>query len=111
MTDQEQKYRKDMERGAKAEKLLQDSFLTEAFKQVNNSIHQSIEECPLRDVEGLVSLRTQLKCLEFIKGYLETALRDGNFAAEQVKRGERERAPLKLSDIRPLSHPDWRARA
>lgn len=107
MNDNEElKLRKDMERGAKAEKLLNDPMLSEAFQAVKDRIHEAIELCPLRDVDGLVSLRLQLKSLEFIKGYLETTLRDGKLAAEQIRRSH-EATPV-LSDFR---HRHWRARA
>lgn len=102
----EAKLLSDMERGAKAEKLLKDPFLTEAFAAVKAALHESIDECPLRDTDGLVTLRLQLKALQNVRSYLESALRDGKLAAEQIRRSEAQVA--NLSDFK---RPYWRAEA
>lgn len=107
MNEQDEiKARAAIERGAKAEKLLRDPFLVEALDTVHQALHDAIDHVGLRDTEGLVSLRLQLKALATVKGYLETALRDGKFAAEQIQRDMR-----RVPDLSDFRSSDWRARA
>lgn len=81
---------KDLERGAKAEKLLNDETLSDAFESVRQAIFQKIEQTPLRDDEGLKDLRRMLKLLRDLRVNLEQAIRDGKLAAEALKM-EKER--------------------
>ena len=102
----EAKFLSEMERGAKAEKLLNDPFLVEALAAVKTAIHDSIDRCPIRDTEGLIALRLQLKALEHVKAYLETALRDGKLAAEQIRREQTQ-----VTHLSDFKRPYWRAEA
>lgn len=77
---------KDLTRGSKAEKLLKDKMLSEAFDAVRQAIFERIEKTPLRDDEGLRDLRRMLKLLKDVRANLEAAVRDGKLAAEDLKR-------------------------
>jgi hypothetical protein len=76
---------KDLTRGSKAEKLLKDKMLSEAFDAVRQAIFDRIEQTPLRDDEGLRDLRRMLKLLKDVRANLEAAVRDGKLAAEDLK--------------------------
>lgn len=76
---------RDLEQGAKAEKLLKDETLAEAFENVRQAIFQKIEQTPLRDHEGLADLRRMLKLLRDVRANLERALRDGKLAARELE--------------------------
>ena len=76
---------KDLDQGAKAEKLLNDETLTQAFENVRKAIFEKIEQTPLRDDEGLRQLRIMLKLLRDVRANLERALRDGKLAAKELE--------------------------
>ena len=75
----------DLERGDRAEKLLKDETLTNAFKAVHQAIHDKIDQTPIRDAEGLTQLRLMLKLLSDVRANLEQAVRGGKLAAADLK--------------------------
>lgn len=77
--------REDLDRGIKAEKLLGDPLLVEAFDLVSRAIHERWEQCPLRDREGAHELKLQLKLLGDVRANLEQAISDGKLAAIELK--------------------------
>lgn len=80
----------DLDRGIKAEKLLADPLVQEAFDAVAKAIHEQWEAAPLRDVAGQHELKLMLKLLGEVKAVFELAVVDGKVAAEDIKR-EREK--------------------
>jgi hypothetical protein len=74
----------DLDRGAKAEKLLKDEVLNECFDTVRNSILENIESWPIEDAAGAEKLRLMLKCLKSVRGHIEKIARNGKVAAEQL---------------------------
>lgn len=87
----------DVERGQKAERLINDPMLTEAFALVRQAIHEHWEEAPLRDREGAHELRLQLKLLSDVRANLEQALSDGKLAAAELKTQRRALSPAEFS--------------
>lgn len=84
---------KEMERGAKAERLLADPLLKEAFSLVENHILGIFKSAPIRDDEGIVKAKQLLHSLSLVKSALEQAVREGKIAAftlEEQKRGVRQ---------------------
>ena len=80
----------DLDRGAKAERLLDDAMLKEAFSTVENHILTLFRTAPLRDEEGIVKSKQLLHCLTLVRSALEQVVRDGKVAAntlEEKKRG------------------------
>jgi hypothetical protein len=75
----------ELDRGIKAERLLNDPTLTEAFDLVSKAIHERWEQCPTRDREGAHELKLMLKLLGDVRANLEQALVDGKLAAEELK--------------------------
>ena len=66
-----------LERANRAEKLLNDPLLIEAFDSVRNSIIKTIESAPIRDHEGVHECLLMLKLLPGVRSYLKQALNDG----------------------------------
>jgi hypothetical protein len=84
---------RDMERGARAERLLNDDMLKEAFTLVENHILSMFRTAPIRDDEGIVKAKQLLHSLGLVRSALEQAVRDGKVAAntlEEQKRGVRQ---------------------
>ena len=87
-----------IERGAHAEKLLNDELLKESFEQLRQSYLKSLEDWPLDDAAGAERLRIALKVIQGVRNNLTTALRDGKVA--QIKL-EEERKKARLIDQFP----------
>lgn len=89
----------DLERAVKAEKLLADPTLAQAFDDVRQAIIGQWEACPVRDHEGQHELKLMLKLLSDVRANLEQAVMDGKLAAHELERLNR----------RPLSPAEFRA--
>lgn len=75
----------DIERGTKAERLLKDDTLIQAFADVSAAIHDKWEQSPIRDVEGQHELKLMLRLLGDVRANLERALQDGKLAAQELQ--------------------------
>lgn len=75
----------EVDRGAKAEKLLNDPILDEAFALVRSAIVEKWETTPLRDRDGAHELKLMLKLLGDVRANLEQAVADGKLAAAELK--------------------------
>jgi hypothetical protein len=73
------------DRGVKAEKLLNDELLTEAFANVRENLLANLEEWPLDDTAGAEKLRMMLKVISAVRKHLEKVLRDGKVAAHELE--------------------------
>lgn len=90
--------KQELDRGAKAEKLLADELFIEAFDLVAKAIHERWESCPLRDREGAHELKLQLKLLNDVRANLEQAVADGKLAAAELRQqARRELSPAEFS--------------
>jgi hypothetical protein len=69
-----------IDRGVKAEKLLKDPLLIEAFEAVHTALQKAWSESPVRDMEGREKLFLMIKAAKDVRGYLEQAVRDGKVA-------------------------------
>ena len=76
-------------RAVKAEALLNDATLNEAFGNVRQAILRKIEEAPLRDHEGVHELKLMLKLLMDVRANLTRAVNDGKMAEVQIERESR----------------------
>jgi hypothetical protein len=70
----------EIDRGVRAEKLINDPLLTEAFTKVEEAIWAAFKTSPARDAEGREHLYQRLKALTDARGYLEQVMRDGKVA-------------------------------
>lgn len=84
---------KDLERGARAERLLADPLLKEAFALVERAIHEAWAAAPIRDHEAAHELKLQMHLLNSVRGNLEQALSDGKVAADELQRLNRSLSP------------------
>lgn len=77
-----------LERANRAEKLINDPLLTEAFDHLRSQIIANIENAPIRDHEGVHECLLMLKLLPGVRSYLKQALNDGKIviAALEEKR-------------------------
>lgn len=80
------KLRKQMEAAARARSVLDDDAFQNAYKAVRAAILEQWENCPIRDREGAHELKLMLKVHTDIGKHLEKAVKDGQFAAEELKR-------------------------
>jgi hypothetical protein len=80
----------DAERGARAQRLLSDPMIGEAFNTVERAIHDRWAESPLRDLEGQHELRLMLNLLRDVKAVFEVAVSDGKAAIEELNRLNRK---------------------
>lgn len=87
-----------LERGAHAEKLLNDELLKEAFEHLRSSYLKSLEDWPLDDAHGAERLRIALKVVQGVRNNLNTVLRDGKVAQLKL---EEERKKARLIDQFP----------
>ena len=79
----------EIERGARAERLLKDPLLSEAFESVRQAIFAKIEETPLRDRDALHEWRLMLKLLRDVRANLEQAVQGGKYAAFRLEEKRR----------------------
>lgn len=78
-----------IDRGVRAEKLLNDPLMVEGFAAVKQAIFEKFEASPVRDAEGREHLFKMLKALSDVRGYLEQAVNGGKIAVhlkEEKKR-------------------------
>ena len=71
--------------GEQAKRALEDPVLIKAFKDVRLRLLFEIESAPIRDNDGIMLLRLQLKSLQDVRANLERAVQDGNVARIRVK--------------------------
>jgi hypothetical protein len=74
----------EVRRGQRAESLLQEPILLEAFEEVEKVYHKEWENAPARDVEGRERLWLMLRLLKLVRGHLEEAAKTGHLAARQL---------------------------
>lgn len=87
----------DLDRGQRAERLLNDPMLTEAFALVKQAIVESWEAAPLRDKDGAHELKLMLKLLGDVRANLEQALQDGKLAAAELQiKNRRDLSPAQF---------------
>lgn len=69
--------REALHRAEKAKALLGNSELTGAFSAVRESLLLRIEECPIRDHEGVHELKLQLKLLADVRANIQSVVNTG----------------------------------
>lgn len=86
----------EISKAAKAQALLNDATLSEAFSNLRIALLQKIELAPLRDEEGVHEARLMLKLLRDLKGNLVLFVNAGKMAEvkiEQEKKYQRLKRP------------------
>lgn len=78
-----------LHRASKAQALLNDPELNQAFDAVRAAIIEKIEACPIRDDDGLRILRLQLKLLKDVRMNLESVVNTGKVVQDRISFMER----------------------
>ena len=73
--------REALARAAKAQALLNDPELNNAFDAVRKSIHDMWEQTPIRDRDGAHELRLMLKLLDDVKANIQSVVNTGKVVA------------------------------
>ncbi len=89
------------------QRLLNDTDLKDAFKDVESAIFQRIKQCPQRDIEGLSYLHLSLHTLESVKASLYQHVREGKVKDFQAVE-QQQRTFLGDEDARPNRRIDSR---
>jgi len=80
-----------VDRGVRAERILNDPLVVDAFNVVAATLHAAWEAAPIRDREGQHELKLMLKLLSDLKGYFDLAISDGQLAAEEIRSREQSK--------------------
>ena len=85
--DEEQALTQEEEvvRGRRAQALLRDPLVQEAFTTMNSAFYSAFMDTDPQDHSTLVHLRLLIKCLQEFEGFFETAIATGQLTAQQVK--------------------------
>lgn len=78
----------EVERGLKADKLINDPTLVEAFEIVKAAILARIEDAPIRDRDGVHELKLMLKLLRDVRSNLEQAVKVGKLAQFRIQEAD-----------------------
>ncbi len=70
----------EIARGERAQQLLNDPLLVEAFETIEKELHDQWQNSPARDAEGREKLFLTLKCLHKMHGHLVNVLESGKMA-------------------------------
>ena len=80
-----------MRRGERAQRLISDDLLKEAFTTIEAEIAQEWRRAPARDVEGRERLFLMVRLLDKLKAHFESVIADGRMAAGEIAEFERKR--------------------
>lgn len=78
-----------VDKGQRAQHLIDDPTLAAAFASVRQAIVDSWEATPIRDLDGAHELKLMLKLLGDVRANLEQAIADGKIAAAELQRQNR----------------------
>lgn len=85
MTDDDTKLRREVQRGADAQALLDNPLLSEALAAFEQEITDQWKKSPLRDVEGREKLRLMLEASAKFSAYLLTTANTGKLAVATIQ--------------------------
>lgn len=95
--------RADMDRGAKAQKVLEDPLVQEAFALIEAHIVTKFKEAPIRDEEGVLKTKQLLHAVTLFRRVFEDAIRDGRVAENYFE--QKRKGVSFLGDIWPSRRP------
>lgn len=84
---------KAMDRGAKAEALLNSDMFKEAFATVRELLLKRLEEWSFEDPQGAEKTRLMLKLLRDVRANIEQAAKDGKFSSLRLDHERRMMSP------------------
>ena len=77
--------------GEHAQRLLEDELLRWSLGAIRDRIRGGMEECPIRDTEGMQLLRMELDILKAFEANLQSLIAEGKFAAAELAQEEQRR--------------------
>ena len=77
--------------GEHAQRLLEDELLRWSLGEIRDRIRKGMEECPIRDTEGMQLLRMEFDILKAFEANLQSLIADGKFAATELAQEEQRR--------------------
>lgn len=80
----EGKLREEKERGARAQRLLDDPLIEDAFETVKKSIHATFDSIENPTHDDLMRLYMMNKAVDKVKGVLERHVRTGEMAVKTL---------------------------
>lgn len=78
--------RKDLDRAARAERLLSDELLTEAFMALEDAYIEHWRNSKVLDADGREKLWQAVQIVGKVRSHLERAINDGKFAAAELNK-------------------------
>ena len=75
----------EVRRGRRAEALLGDPLVVEAFETLDRAFYQAFRDISPADHAGLAHLRLLVKCLEEFQGFFTMAVETGKLTQQAVK--------------------------
>lgn len=83
--NEEQQIRREMQRGADAQALLENALLIEALDAYETEIVNQWKTSPLRDADGREKLRLMLDASTKFRAYLQTTVNTGKLATASLR--------------------------
>ena len=81
----ETKLRAQVDRAAKAEALLRDPIMVEAFEALDREFVSAWKESAITDTEAREHIYRLLQALDALKGHFRQVLEDGKLAKDRLK--------------------------
>ena len=84
--DQETKHLKDVDRGARAQRILNDELVVDALAKIRSAIFQRWQDCSVKDTESQIELKHLLTVLTNFETYFRRAISSGEFSANELEK-------------------------
>lgn len=94
---EELKLRQQADRGARAQRLLEDPIFKESFGEVERVMLEGLINAPIRDTEGVHELKLMIQCLRKVQLHITKMAQTGRMADADLSRWDRLRDKLKRS--------------
>lgn len=92
---EELKLRAEADRGARAQRLLDDPIFKESFAEVERQMTEALINAPVRDTEGVQHLKLMIQCLRRVRTHIIKMAQTGRMADKQISRWEAAKSKLK----------------
>lgn len=79
------KLTRELDRGNKAQEILDNELFKEAWQSVETALIQKWRDCPIRDKEGAHEIKLMLKLLDDVKGNIERVVESGKLAESRLQ--------------------------
>ena len=101
--EQAQTQEDEVRRGRRAEVLMQDSLIVEAFETLDQAFYRAFRDIAPTDHQGLIHLRLLTKCLDEFRGFFEEVLKTGQLTQININETLKEEAQLERLERQRLA--------